>query len=291
MRHIGIACAALGSGLFIIACGVYPGEQRAAWRDESEKACMRSGAVVASPKIVPVEPIGGNGPCGMSYPFKVSELPASRVALSKPTTMSCPMIPVLDNWMKDIVQPAAMQQFNTYVTEVETVGSYSCRRINGSGTLSEHAFGNAMDVTGFKLADGRRIKVGKGFVQPSADQFQMSAEEEYQPQPQASYAPRAKAREDWEQLVLESLGDEGDGPGDGYNTQPRQYASLSPPYQGGPQNQFTPAQDGQDFAFLDMVRSGACTNFSTVLGPGQADHEDHLHFDLAHRRSGKRVCK
>lgn len=272
MRNFHVACAGFGIGLFAVACGIYPGEQRAAWRDEAEKACLRSGAVVPSPKIVPAEPIGGRGPCGMMTPLKVFELPSSRVALSKPTTMTCQMIPVLDRWTQDVVQPAAMQQFGTSVTEIETAGSYSCRRINGSGTLSEHAFGNAMDVTGFKLADGRRIKVGKGFVLPSTETFEMSAEDYSDA---SSYAPRAKAREEWEELVLQSLG-EGDGGSDGYDEPPQQtYAS----------------QAGQDFAFLDQVRAGACSDFATVLGPGQADHEDHLHFDLAHRRSGKRVCK
>jgi hypothetical protein len=259
---------ALSSCGLIIACGLYPGEQRAAWRDEAEKACMRSGYVQPSEKIVAVEPIGSYG-CGMSYPFKVSELPQSRVALSKPTTMACQMVPALDAWVKDVVQPAARQHFGSEVTEVETVGSYSCRRINGSYSMSEHSFGNAMDVSGFKLADGRRVKVGKGFV-AGPDNFEMSASES---------ASSIKPREEWEQLVLDSLG-EGDG------------EPPAPPYKVASSGYHVPppAQD-QDLAFLDQVRTGACSDFSTVLGPGQADHEDHLHVDLAHRKSGKRVCK
>ena len=41
------------------------------------------------------------------------------------------------------------------------MGSYSCRGMNGQANarISEHAFGNAIDIGGFRLADGRRITV------------------------------------------------------------------------------------------------------------------------------------
>jgi hypothetical protein len=44
---------------------------------------------------------------------------------------------------------------------IDHFGSYSCRRIYGrdAGTWSEHATADAVDVAGFRLADGRRITV------------------------------------------------------------------------------------------------------------------------------------
>jgi hypothetical protein len=45
-------------------------------------------------------------------------------------------------------------------------------------------------------------------------------------------------------------------------------------------------------AFQRAVRAGACLHFTTVLGPGSDDyHDDHLHLDLAERRSGYRLCQ
>ena len=45
-----------------------------------------------------------------------------------------------------------------------------------------------------------------------------------------------------------------------------------------------PAPEG---AFLAAIRSAACGPFTTVLGPGVALHDDHLHLDLAvHGRNG-----
>lgn len=44
--------------------------------------------------------------------------------------------------------------------------------------------------------------------------------------------------------------------------------------------------------FRTSVREAACERFSTVLGPGaDAYHEDHVHFDLAERKSGYRICQ
>ena len=52
------------------------------------------------------------------------------------------------------------------LARIETYGSFSCRNIAGSGRLSEHAHGNAVDISGFRLEDGRLIDVktfwGKG---------------------------------------------------------------------------------------------------------------------------------
>lgn len=45
-------------------------------------------------------------------------------------------------------------------------------------------------------------------------------------------------------------------------------------------------------SFQMAVRAGACLHFTTVLGPGSdAYHDDHLHLDLAKRRSGYRLCQ
>jgi hypothetical protein len=44
--------------------------------------------------------------------------------------------------------------------------------------------------------------------------------------------------------------------------------------------------------FRDGMRKGACSRFKTVLGPGSDGyHEDHIHVDLAERRSDYRICQ
>ena len=44
--------------------------------------------------------------------------------------------------------------------------------------------------------------------------------------------------------------------------------------------------------FREHVRAAACSRFSTVLGPGSDGyHESHIHFDLAERRGGYKMCQ
>jgi hypothetical protein len=44
--------------------------------------------------------------------------------------------------------------------------------------------------------------------------------------------------------------------------------------------------------FREGLRKSTCARFSTVLGPGSDGyHEDHVHVDLAERRSGYRMCQ
>ena len=43
--------------------------------------------------------------------------------------------------------------------------------------------------------------------------------------------------------------------------------------------------------FLRIVRSQACDDFTTVLGPGSdRHHRDHIHLDLQNRRSKNHCC-
>lgn len=45
-------------------------------------------------------------------------------------------------------------------------------------------------------------------------------------------------------------------------------------------------------ALREAMRTSACTQFTTVLGPGSDGyHEDHVHVDLAQRRGGHRLCR
>ncbi|HEV2747018.1 MAG TPA: extensin family protein [Allosphingosinicella sp.] len=74
---------------------------------------------------------------------------------------SCPVAAALALWEWHVVQPAALEHFGAKVAAVDHFGSYSCRRLYGraEGGWSEHATANAVDIAGFRLADGTRITV------------------------------------------------------------------------------------------------------------------------------------
>jgi hypothetical protein len=87
------------------------------------------------------------------------------VAVKPVATLACPIVSVLDRWLADSVQPAAQRWFGARVVEIRQISAYSCRGMNGNSHahISEHAFGNALDIAGFTLADGRHVSVKDGW--------------------------------------------------------------------------------------------------------------------------------
>ena len=91
--------------------------------------------------------------------------PAGPVSVTPAATLACPLISVLDQWIDTAVQPAALRWFGQPVVEIKQISAYSCRGMNGNSNarISEHAFGNAIDIAVFTLADGRKIAVKTGW--------------------------------------------------------------------------------------------------------------------------------
>jgi len=87
------------------------------------------------------------------------------VAVKPAATLACPIVSALDRWLASSVQPAAQRWFNARVVEIKQISAYSCRGMNGNphAHISEHAFGNALDIAAFTLADGRRVTVKEGW--------------------------------------------------------------------------------------------------------------------------------
>jgi hypothetical protein len=151
-------------GLGLAGCGLYRFEQRAAWRNEAEAACISQKLVQPTAYMARMSAVDGPGSCGMNYPFKVAAFAGGNVGLTSTATLACPIIPTIDAWLAEVVQPAASLYFGSAVVELRS-GSYSCRSRNGQrgAKLSEHAFGNALDVMAFRFADGRELAVVKGW--------------------------------------------------------------------------------------------------------------------------------
>lgn len=156
----------------------------------------------------------GNG-CEVDNRYDVASL--GQVSFSQTATMNCGMISPLNEWLQNTVQASARDNLGEEVVAINVAASYSCRpRNNRRGAkMSEHGFGNAIDISGFTLASGKHVSVKDDYY------------------------------------------DRG-GSGD----------------------------------FLKQIRSEACGQFATVLGPGSdSAHRDHIHLDLQNRRSGNSYCR
>lgn len=135
------------------------GRKLAALRDDggSCRAFLdRSG--IAMPPLPPA----GSGACRREDRAVLTLPPGSEARLSpEGAQATCAVGAALAWWLQHGVQPAAETILRARVVGIEHLGTYNCRRIGGgdSGNWSEHATGNALDISAFVLADGRRIVV------------------------------------------------------------------------------------------------------------------------------------
>ncbi|MBX9642561.1 MAG: extensin family protein [Novosphingobium sp.] len=80
-----------------------------------------------------------------------------RLKLSNLGPMTCTLADTFAGWARFGVDRAAQQILGSPLVKIETMGTYNCRNIAGSARRSGHARAQAIDVSGFVLADGRRI--------------------------------------------------------------------------------------------------------------------------------------
>jgi hypothetical protein len=126
----------------------------------SQLQCLsRLGATQAS--FVPLSDRYYGGGCSTLSSVSITRLQgdAGEFELTNLGPVSCPLAESFAAWARFGVDRAARQILGSPLVRVETMGSYSCRNVAGSGRLSAHARAEAIDVGAFVLADGRRISL------------------------------------------------------------------------------------------------------------------------------------
>jgi hypothetical protein len=73
--------------------------------------------------------------------------------------VQCHVAKAFGDWARFGVDRAARELLRSPVARIETMGSYNCRNVAGTDRRSAHARAEAIDVSAFVLADGRRIVV------------------------------------------------------------------------------------------------------------------------------------
>ena len=108
-------------------------------------------------------PIGGSGGYGIAAPLLVTSFGAVKVRPA--AKLNCNMALATYKWLINDVQPMARRKYKSPVVAIRQLSSYSCRSRRGSGTsrISEHSFGNALDVAGFSFANGRKLTLLKNW--------------------------------------------------------------------------------------------------------------------------------
>jgi hypothetical protein len=154
-----------------------PDWQRGDRPPSSNPPARRSAAPAAEIETEELPPYATRGASPTGRPQPVRPLPplgprrdpqaaaATPIEIKPVATLACPIVSALDRWFANAVQPAAHKWFKQPVVEIKQISAYSCRGMNGQAgaNISEHAFGNALDIAAFVLADGHRITVKGGW--------------------------------------------------------------------------------------------------------------------------------
>lgn len=246
------------------------------------------------------------GQCGLPAPVRLKSVGAGsgKVTFHPPVHVNCRMVAALAGWVKATLQPEARTRFKSKVVRIVGASGYACRNIyhRPDGRLSQHALANAVDIGAFSLADGRTIRVFKGWGLTARD---IKAQAEARAKAEAKAKEDAKARASSAKgHVAESKTGTKQEPAGGLEKQAPlvTQASLALPSQTPPKdnpaavdtspaNEARPAKPTREALFLRAIHKGACGEFGTVLGPEANDpHRDHFHLDLMPRR-GRGYCR
>jgi hypothetical protein len=110
------------------------------------------------------------GKCSVENPVNL------RSITTKQNTIDLPEVPLLNckfalqfsKWLSESGAPILAAQLNSPVERISTGPGFECRGRNGDGTakVSEHGYGNAVDISTFRLRNGKTLNVGDSTLLP-----------------------------------------------------------------------------------------------------------------------------
>jgi len=103
-------------------------------------------------------PVVNEQGCNMPHPIEMSRMTAT-IDIAPGVVLNCAMAETAARFVRDVASPAAKAEFGAEVKSIAQASGFVCRPRNGTTKLSEHAFGNALDIASFTLTNGAVIAV------------------------------------------------------------------------------------------------------------------------------------
>ncbi len=139
------------------------------WPAAAIQSAMAACSKALSPLSIEVNGITPvkRGGCGDPAMVEFSSLTIGQntVRFRPALKLNCRTIVAFHDWLRNTALPAARTHLNKTIVGIRGVGGYTCRNRYGRkvGKLSEHAFGNAIDIPVFVFADKTRVSVLNGW--------------------------------------------------------------------------------------------------------------------------------
>ena len=115
-------------------------------------------------RLIVRQPVADSeGACPLRNVVRVANF--GSVQLSSSFLASCPLALSSALYVEQQAKPLTRQLMASDLRQIDHLGSFACRNIyhREQARRSEHATADALDVSGFRLTDGRRISVLQGW--------------------------------------------------------------------------------------------------------------------------------
>lgn len=128
-------------------------------RPDARQCLAELGSTRASFTPLPDQSYGAG--CSTLNTVRIAALQGDQATLGLTNLgpVTCPLAHTFAAWARYGADRAAQQILGSPLVRIETMGSYACRNVAGTERRSAHSTANAIDISGFVLADGRRITV------------------------------------------------------------------------------------------------------------------------------------
>ena len=137
-------------------------------KDDTESCFQMLRAIGAKFTVAPATV--DYGKCSVQNPVNL------RSVTTKGNTIDLPEAPLLNckfalqfsKWLSESGAPILGAQLNSPVERISTGPGFECRGRNGDGSakVSEHGYGNAVDISTFRLRNGKTLHVGDSTLLP-----------------------------------------------------------------------------------------------------------------------------
>ena len=124
----------------------------------AEEAACRKALEAMGALFVEKPPLADPQGCSLPAPLVVERLTAS-IAVEPPALVNCATAEAVARFAEGTVSKLAEAELGSKLKSIAQASGYVCRPRNGTHKLSEHAFGNALDIASFTLVDGTVVEI------------------------------------------------------------------------------------------------------------------------------------
>jgi hypothetical protein len=124
----------------------------------AEEAVCRKRLRALGAKFEERPPISDPLGCAIARPILLKEL-GGGIDIEPDALLNCSTADAIARFSRNTMSKLAGEQFGATVKSIAQASAYVCRPRNGTSKLSEHAFGNALDIARIELSDGATVDV------------------------------------------------------------------------------------------------------------------------------------